>query len=207
MPPFFDGRVTKLALSKKIQLDTAITVRFGVQRQDAALVSSRRQRLAWAAAALTGQSPTRNPAIFVNQPLGALMPASTKQQPAVLKRRARADPLLSLALILAGLPAIWVIRVAAEFAAARQPTWAPALSLLPTICLLALGLCALPAAKQLWKTASAVRQRSQALRQLPGPSYGWLGVLLELRNMNVHRCSYSFAASTALSCAPCAAHR
>ena len=99
------------------------------------------------------------------------------------KRKGRTDPLLALLVIFSAVAGLWLLPRRSSNAGPLSAL----LSWLPAACALLAGLAAIGPVRQLWRTATAVRRKAQALKGLPGPSYGVLGVLLLLRKMRVHR--------------------
>ena len=107
----------------------------------------------------------------------------------VHKRSTRADPLVVLVGLVVALTLLPTLLNAAT-AACRALGLQTELPLL-VLRLVAWGVlaaCGVPPVRQLLKTFAAVSRRSKALRDLPGPSYGILGILpLLWRQKDIHR--------------------
>ena len=107
----------------------------------------------------------------------------------VHKRSTRTDPLIVLVGVVVAftlLPSLLNVATAACKALGLQ-TELPLL-VLRLAALGVLAACSVPPVRQLLKTFAAVSRRSKALRDLPGPSYGILGILpLLWRKKDIHR--------------------
>lgn len=105
------------------------------------------------------------------------------------KRRTRSDPLLALLSIIVAsalLPTALTVTSGALEATGLQPGL-PIL-VLKALAVLSLVVCGVPPVQQLLKTFAAVHRRSKILSALPGPKYGFLGILPMLwRQRDIHK--------------------